>query len=190
MFDSKKSNEAGATEPKTSLADFPEYRQQKGKLAEMQAELRKNQEQQRHLKERPRKSYEDETRERAKAYLSGEEMNTDSAKKTMADLQGKEAILKEAIRMQEGIVSKLKGELSAKICKILRPGYAANVKKMCEGLKLLKEGAKKERELRYRLITGDVSFNANLPPRVFLPFVEDLDQRIDNFLAEVAASGF
>lgn len=155
---------------KKSLTDFPEWLAAKVRLAELQTELADLERQYtaglQSMQEAERVRAADRLTAEAEALLGGGDTPAGPAitREQLETLTHRRHLLQRAVELQRGRMLTMRAELSAAICKNLRPTYAAIIKDLAAKVAALAEVAEAERLFREELRDGDVAFCGHLPP--------------------------
>lgn len=165
---------------------FPEWRNLKAKIVEMQLEATELEARLGKLEaEKWRPKIDDE----AHRLLYGDERPADSTvtKEEIERLRQRLTVLRAAIELGRDDARKLEAKLSAEICAKLQPEYRGIVDSMVKTLHPLHEVVQKERQFRTALEAAGISFAGHIRPMPWgkVGHIGDSQSRIRHYYGEV-----
>ncbi|MFO7606173.1 MAG: hypothetical protein R6W72_07735 [Desulfurivibrionaceae bacterium] len=154
---------------KKALVDFPEWKAASERLGELQLELgemdRQHQAGLQSLQQAEQMRAADRLTKEAEAYIGGDTPAGPAiTREEVEGLAHRRKLLLRAVELQKQRMSTMRAQLSAEICKALRPAYSQIISDMAGKVAALAKAAEAERLFREGLRDGDIAFTGHLPP--------------------------
>ena len=174
------------------ISTDPRMQAAQAKLQELRQQLAEATDAKHRLHHSNFKDYQATLENEAQAVLEGRPIRETSVNVESEALARKCSILREAIRLQEQEVARVKSEVSTEICEAAAPEYETLANNVVQAVKTLRDALASEHRLRSELDLADVSFTSAIRVCSF-----PLDQGhglfmlgIENFLSQAAMRGY
>jgi hypothetical protein len=174
------------------ISKDPRWKAAQAKLEDLRAQLAQATEAAHKFRNSSFADYRATLEDEAQAILEGRPVR-ESPVNVEADAMARRCtILREAIRLQELEVARVRNDVSAEICSKIRPEYEILAHEVVRCVKALRDAVGSEFRLRSEMEAADLAFVSTIPLCVYPAgqYYHDFIGVVDGFLAEAAAKGY
>jgi ketopantoate reductase len=174
------------------ISKDPRWQAAQAKLQELRQQLAEATEAAAKLRNSNYSDYRLTLEDEAQSLLNGKAIRETSGSVEVAALARRCEILREAIRIQELEVARVRNEVSREICEAIRPEYEILAHAVVDAVKVLRDAVGSEFRLRSEMEAADLAFASTIPLCVYPmgEYCHDFMARVDSFLSQAATNGY